>query len=146
MAAYPKQLYTVHEKTFRTVSLTCDSEVKGRFLGIAAALAAYPTIGPQPIPDASSVFRVSVDDPLDFVHLGHRDSAHGCKSSSCSRPGVPVTPEPSEYHIRPLTDASRKNVVMNDTSPALLSPRCEQPLARFFVALIREDDACIVVR
>ena len=31
------------------------------------------------------------------------------------------------------------------TSPALLSPRCEQPLARLFVALIREDDACSVV-
>ena len=69
MAAYRKQLYTTREKTFRTVSLTCDSEVKGRFLGIAAALAAYPTIGPRPIPDASSVFRVSVDDALDFERL-----------------------------------------------------------------------------
>jgi hypothetical protein len=35
---------------------------------------------------------------------------------------------------------------MNDMSPALLSRRCEQPLARLFVALIREDDACTVVR
>jgi len=35
---------------------------------------------------------------------------------------------------------------MNDTSPALLSPRCEQRLARLFVPLIREDDACTVVR
>jgi hypothetical protein len=56
MAAYPKQLYTTHEKTFRTVSLTCDSKVNARFLAIAAALTAYPTIGPQPIPDTSSVF------------------------------------------------------------------------------------------
>jgi hypothetical protein len=35
---------------------------------------------------------------------------------------------------------------VNDTSPALLYPRCEQLLARLFVALIREDDACSVVR
>jgi hypothetical protein len=35
---------------------------------------------------------------------------------------------------------------MNDMSPALLFPRCEQPLARLFVTLIREDDACAVVR
>jgi hypothetical protein len=34
MAAYPKQLYTTHEKTFRTVSLTCDSKVKARFLAV----------------------------------------------------------------------------------------------------------------
>jgi len=38
-------------------------------------------------------------------------------------------------------DAWRKNGVINDMSPALLSRRCEQPLARLFVALIREDDA-----
>jgi hypothetical protein len=31
-------------------------------------------------------------------------------------------------------------------SPASLSPRCERPRARLFVALIRGDDACIVVR
>src|SRR3990172_1895295 len=42
--------------------------------------------------------------------------------------------------------AWRKNGVMNDMSPALLFPRCEQPLARLFVALIRDDDACSVVR
>jgi len=35
---------------------------------------------------------------------------------------------------------------MNNMSPALLSPRCERPRARFFTALIREDDACTVVR
>jgi hypothetical protein len=87
-----------------------------------------------------------VDDPLDFVHLVHRDSAHGCKSSSCSRPGVPVTPEPSEYHIRPPADESQKNGASSGTSPALLSPRSDQPLAQLFAALIREDDAGIVVR
>ena len=35
---------------------------------------------------------------------------------------------------------------MNDTSPALLSRRCEQPRAHLFVPLIHEDGACIVVR
>jgi len=40
-----------------------------------------------------------------------------------------------------------KNGVMNDKSPALLlSRRCEQPLARLFVPLIREDRACTFVR
>ena len=33
----------------------------------------------------------------------------------------------------------------NGTSPVLLSLRYERPLARLFVTLIREDDACIVV-
>src|SRR6266542_606861 len=46
----------------------------------------------------------------------------------------------------PQASELRKNVVTNDTSPALLSPRFEQPLARLFVPLIREDDACSVVR
>ena len=35
---------------------------------------------------------------------------------------------------------SQKNGPMNDTSHALLSPRCEQLLARLFVAQIREND------
>jgi hypothetical protein len=33
------------------------------------------------------------------------------------------------------------NGVANDTSLALLCPRCEQLPARLFVTLIREDDA-----
>lgn len=35
---------------------------------------------------------------------------------------------------------------MNDTSPALLFRRYERHLGRLFVALIREDDVCTVVR
>ena len=97
-------------------------------------------------PRRHRVFKLSVAGPLDFERLGPRDSAHGCKSSSCLHRGAPATPVPSGYRTHLPADAWRKNGVMNDTSPALLSPRCEQPLARLFVALIREDDACTVVR
>ena len=86
------------------------------------------------------VFMFSVDDPLDFVRLGRRDSKHAYRSSSCSRPCGPITLEPSEYHIHPPASESQKNGPMNDTSHALLSPRCEQLLARLFVAQIREND------
>src|SRR5262245_26925315 len=82
----------------------------------------------------------SVDDPLDFVRLGRRDSKHAYRSSSCSRPCGPITLEPSGCHSHPPASELQKNGPMNDTSHALLSPRCEQLLARLFVAQIREND------
>jgi len=97
-------------------------------------------------PVRTSHFQISVAGPLDFERLGHRDSKHACRSLSCSRPCAPVTPGPSEYHIRLLADESQKNGASNGMSPALQSPRCEQPLVQLFAALIREDDTCIVVR
>ena len=39
-----------------------------------------------------------------------------------------------------------RNDATNEMLQALLSPRCEQLLERLFVAVIREDDACSIVR
>jgi hypothetical protein len=38
--------------------ITSDSKVKLRFLTIAAGVAAYPTIGPQSISEATSRFQI----------------------------------------------------------------------------------------
>ena len=65
-------------------TLTCDVKVKPSVLAIAAGVAAYPTIGPQSIPEAISRFHFSVDGPLDFVHLGRRDSKNAFKQLATS--------------------------------------------------------------
>ena len=78
-------------------------------------------------------------------HCAYLLSAHN-RPSSCSRPCAPRIPGRCECHIRLQADESRKNGATNGTSPALLSPRCARPLAELFGALIREDNACTVVR
>ncbi len=68
MAAYPKQLYTTHEKTFELYRSLATRKSRHVFWQLLPLWRPIP-LGPQPIPDAGSVFRVSVDDPLDFERL-----------------------------------------------------------------------------